>query len=241
MTMKTYRLGAPDIQRAWHVIDAGGRPLGRVATEAARLLMGKHKPTYEPHLAMGDHVIVVNAGAVVLTGAKADQKVYYRHTGYPGGLRTRTFSEQMDRDPTRVVESAVRGMLPRSALGRELYRHLKVYAGPDHPHEAQLAAGTGARARRRAARAEHEAAARRERAAAPARRERATPASAASAASARPAADEAALRLTGSLSRYRRSELDAEAQRLGIEGPSSWNKPDVVAAIQAHYDEHPVE
>ncbi|MBM3139929.1 MAG: 50S ribosomal protein L13, partial [Chloroflexi bacterium] len=145
--MKTYRLGAPDIQRAWHVIDAGGRPLGRVATEAARLLMGKHKPTYEPHLAMGDHVIVVNAGAVVLTGAKADQKVYYRHTGYPGGLRTRTFSEQMDRDPTRVVESAVRGMLPRSALGRELYRHLKVYAGPDHPHEAQLAAGTGARAR----------------------------------------------------------------------------------------------
>lgn len=151
MTTKTYRLSAKQFDRRWQVIDAGGRPLGRVASEAARLLLGKHKPDYEPHLPMGDYVIVINASEVVLTGNKAQQKVYYRHSGYPGNLRKRTFEEQMERDPRKVVERAIRGMLPHTRLGRELFRHLRVYSGADHPHEAQLRAGTGARARRRAA------------------------------------------------------------------------------------------
>ncbi len=151
MTTKTYRLSAKEFDRRWHVVDAGGRPLGRVASEAARLLLGKHKPDYEPHLPMGDYVVVINASGVVLTGNKAQQKVYYRHSGYPGNLRQRTFEEQMERDPRKVVERAIRGMLPHTRLGRELFRHLRVYAGADHPHEAQLRAGTGARARRRAA------------------------------------------------------------------------------------------
>ena len=151
MTTKTYRLSAKQFDRRWQVVDAGGRPLGRVASEAARLLLGKHKPDYEPHLPMGDYVIVINAAAVVLTGNKAQQKVYYRHSGYPGNLRQRTFEEQMERDPRKVLERAIRGMLPHTRLGRELFRHLRVYSGADHPHEAQLRAGTGARARRRAA------------------------------------------------------------------------------------------
>ena len=151
MTTKTYRLSATQFDRRWHVIDAGGRPLGRVASEAARLLLGKHKPDYEPHLPMGDYVIVINAAGVELTGNKAQQKVYYRHSGYPGNLRQRTFEEQMERDPRKVLERAIRGMLPHTRLGRELFRHLRVYSGSDHPHEAQLRAGTGARARRRAA------------------------------------------------------------------------------------------
>ncbi|MQC27674.1 MAG: 50S ribosomal protein L13, partial [Chloroflexi bacterium] len=164
MTTKTYRLRAADIDRAWQVVDASERPLGRVASEAARMLLGKHKPTYEPHLAMGDHVIIVNASKVALTGNKSEQKVYYRHSGYPGGLRTRSFEVQMERDPRRVLERAVRGMLPHNSLGRELFRHLKVYAGPEHPHAAQLMAGTGERARKRVAQAEREAVAKRERA-----------------------------------------------------------------------------
>ena len=131
MTTKTYRLSAKQFDRRWQVIDAGGRPLGRVASEAARLLLGKHKPDYEPHLPMGDHVIVINASEVVLTGNKAQQKVYYRHSGYPGNLRKRTFEEQMERDPRKVVERAIRGMLPHTRLGRELFRHLRVYAGAD--------------------------------------------------------------------------------------------------------------
>ena len=147
---RTYRLRAGEMDRRWHVIDASGRPLGRVAGEAARLLMGKHKPTYEPYLPMGDFVVIVNAREIALTGNKAQQKVYYRHSGYPGGLKTRTFQEQMQRDPRRVVERAIKGMLPSTSLGRELFRHLKVYAGPTHPHEAQVRAGTGARARKRA-------------------------------------------------------------------------------------------
>ncbi len=151
MTTKTYRLSAKQFDRRWQVVDAGGRPLGRVASEAARLLLGKHKPDYEPHLPMGDHVIVINAAGVVLTGNKAQQKIYYRHSGYPGNLRQRTFEEQMERDPRKVLERAIRGMLPHTRLGRELFRHLRVYSGADHPHEAQLRAGTGARARRRAA------------------------------------------------------------------------------------------
>ena len=151
MTTKTYRLSAKQFDRRWLVVDAGGRPLGRVASEAARWLLGKHKPDYEPHLPMGDYVIVINASEVVLTGNKAQQKVYYRHSGYPGNLRQRTFEEQMERDPRKVLERAIRGMLPHTRLGRELFRHLRVYSGADHPHEAQLRAGTGARARRRAA------------------------------------------------------------------------------------------
>ncbi len=149
MTTKTFRLSGHAIERQWHVLDAEGRPLGRVASEAAQLLLGKHKPTYEPHLAMGDHVVIINAAKVELTGAKREQKVYYRHTGYPGGLRERSFEEQMERDPRRVLERAIKGMLPHNARGRQLFRALKVYAGPDHPHEAQLKAGTGARARKR--------------------------------------------------------------------------------------------
>ncbi len=151
MTTKTYRLSAKQFDRRWQVVDAGGRPLGRVASEAARLLLGKHKPDYEPHLPMGDYVIVINAAEVALTGNKAQQKIYYRHSGYPGNLRQRTFEEQMERDPRKVLERAIRGMLPHTRLGRELFRHLRVYSGADHPHEAQLRAGTGARARRRAA------------------------------------------------------------------------------------------
>jgi large subunit ribosomal protein L13 len=143
-TMKTYRLHSGSMERAWHVIDAKGVPLGRLASEAAKLLMGKHKPTYEPHLPMGDFVIVVNAKEIGLTGNKATEKVYYRHSGYPGGLRERTFEEQLAKDPRRVVEKAVKGMLPSSTLGRELFRHLKVYSGPNHPHAAQVRAGMGA-------------------------------------------------------------------------------------------------
>ncbi len=143
MTTKTFRLSAKAMDRPWHVIDAKGRPLGRVASEAARLLMGKHKPTYERHLPMGDFVVIVNAREVAVTGNKSQQKIYYRHSGYPGGLRQRTLQEQMDRDPRRVLERAIKGMLPSTSLGRELFRHLKVYAGPTHPHEAQVRAGTG--------------------------------------------------------------------------------------------------
>ncbi len=143
-TMKTYRLHSGSMDRVWHILDAKGRPLGRLASEAAQLLMGKHKPTYEPHLPMGDFVIIVNAKEIAITGGnKPIQKIYYRHSGYPGGLHERTLQEQLLRDPRRVVEKAVKGMLPSTTLGRELFRHLKVYSGPTHPHEAQVNAGTG--------------------------------------------------------------------------------------------------
>lgn len=150
MTTKTYRLSGNDLDRRWHVLDAGGRPLGRVANEAARLLLGKHKPTYEPHLAMGDFVVVINASKVDVTGGKRTSKIYYRHTNYPGGLRSRSFQEQMNRDSTRVIEAAVKGMLPSGVRGRAMLRMLKVYAGETHPHQAQLAAGTSSRARKSA-------------------------------------------------------------------------------------------
>ena len=216
------------MDRRWQVLDAGGRPLGRVASDAARLLLGKHKPTYEPHLPMGDYVIVINASEVALTGNKAQTKVYYRHSGYPGNLRERTFEQQMARDPRKVIERAVRGMLPHNRLGRELFRHLRVYAGPDHPHEAQLRAGTGARARRRAAAAEVEV-------------EAAGAVAVASESEEAAAGDEAALRLSGSLNRFRRGELDTEAERLGIEIDPDWKKSDVVEAIGAFYGRHPLE
>ena len=151
----TVRSKASEIAKSWHVVDAAGRPLGRVATEAATLLRGKHKPTYEPHLDDGDFVIIINAGKVQLSGRKAEQKVYYRHSGYPGNLRKRTFAEQMARRPERVLERSVWGMLPKGPLGKRIRRHLKVYAGAEHPHQAQI---TGSeRAAEAAAQAEAEA------------------------------------------------------------------------------------
>jgi large subunit ribosomal protein L13 len=134
----TVRMKASQIYKDWHVIDAAGRSLGRVASEAAILLRGKHKPTYEPHLDDGDFVIIVNASQVKVTGRKAEQNRYYSHSGYPGGLRTRTFEQQFARFPDRVVEDAVKGMLPGGSLGEAIARHLKVYAGPRHPHKSQI-------------------------------------------------------------------------------------------------------
>ena len=136
--MKTFSLKGGDIDKRWHVVDAEGQTLGRLATQVAGLLMGKHKPTYSAHLDMGDFVVVVNADKVRVTGKKMEDKKYYRHTGYMGGLKVMTLAMMMQRRPGRVVEMAVRGMLPRNRLSRHVLRHLKVYAGPDHPHEAQV-------------------------------------------------------------------------------------------------------
>lgn len=147
----TVRIKASEIYKDWHVIDAAGRPLGRVASEAAILLRGKHKPTYEPHLDDGDFVIIVNASQVRVTGRKSEQIRYHRHSGYPGGLRTRTFMEQMNRHPERVIEQAVYGMLPKGSLGEAIRRHLKVYRGPIHPHQSQIVGSQKARAAREAA------------------------------------------------------------------------------------------
>lgn len=136
--MKTHSLKGAEIEKLWHVVDADGQTLGRLATQAANLLMGKHKPTYSRHLDMGDYVVVVNAEKIRVTGNKLKDKKYYRHTGYMGGIKETTLGVMLQRRPGRVLELAVRGMLPRNRLGRQLYRHLKVYAGPDHPHEAQV-------------------------------------------------------------------------------------------------------
>lgn len=147
----TVRLKAGDVTKDWHVIDAAGRPLGRVATEAATLLRGKHKPNFEPHLDMGDFVIIINAAKVTLTGRKAEQKVYYRHSGYPGGLSARPYLEQLERFPERVLEQAVKGMLPKGTLGEAMAKHLKVYRGPDHPHASQVTGSQRAKEKREAA------------------------------------------------------------------------------------------
>jgi len=146
--MKTYSTKPSEVERRWHVLDAEGRPLGRLASEAATLLRGKHKPQFAPNLPVGDFVIIVNAGKVRVTGNKAADKTYYHHTQYPGGLRQTTFRQMMEKHPTRAVEKAVRGMLPHNRLGRRIFTHLKVYAGPEHPHQAQLAGNgkTGANA-----------------------------------------------------------------------------------------------
>jgi large subunit ribosomal protein L13 len=120
------------------VVDAGGQTLGRLATQVATLLQGKHKPAYSPHLDMGDFVVVVNASKVRITGRKTEGKVYYRHSGYMGGLKETTLADMLARHPERVIEYAVRGMLPRTRLGRAMLRHLKVYGGPEHPHVAQV-------------------------------------------------------------------------------------------------------
>ncbi len=135
--MRTYSPKANEIERAWHVVDADGLVLGRLATEVARLLRGKHRPFFAPHLDTGDHVVVVNAAKVVLTAGKAQDKFAYRHSGYPGGLHKESYAHLMDRAPEEVVRRAVRGMIPKNTLGRQQLAKLKVYAGPDHPHAAQ--------------------------------------------------------------------------------------------------------
>lgn len=137
MTVKTVSAKEHEIQRDWLVIDAQGQTLGRLATQIATLLRGKHKPVYTPHVDCGDYVIVVNAEKIHVTGLKMTQKKYYRHSGYPGGLKQITLRDQLQKFPNRVIEIAVRGMLPKNRLGRRMFRKLKVYAGPDHPHEAQ--------------------------------------------------------------------------------------------------------
>ena len=135
--MRTYSPKGSDITRQWHVIDASDVVLGRLASQVAVLLRGKHKPIFAPHVDTGDFVIVINADKVALSGNKLEQKRAYRHSGYPGGLRSRSYGELMEKYPERVVEKAIRGMLPKNSLGRKTLRKLKVYAGPDHPHSAQ--------------------------------------------------------------------------------------------------------
>lgn len=135
--MKTRSMKLSEIERQWYVVDAQGQTLGRLASEIAKVLKGKHKPIYSPHLDTGDYVIVINAEKVHVTGQKMDQKVYYSHSGYPGGLKSVTLREQLQRHPTRVVRTAVKGMLPHNPLGRSMLRKLKIYAGDTHPHEAQ--------------------------------------------------------------------------------------------------------
>lgn len=136
--MKTTYMAKPaDVQRKWYVIDAEGKTLGRLAAEVAKILRGKHKPIYTPHVDTGDHVIVVNADKVVLTGKKLTQKTYFRHSGYPGGTTFTPAGKMLAERPERVIELAVKGMLPKNRLGRQMYRKLKVYRGPEHPHAAQ--------------------------------------------------------------------------------------------------------
>ena len=135
--MKTVSMRAQDVQRSWLVVDAENETLGRLATEVARRLRGKHKPEYTPHVDTGDYVIVVNADKVRVTGKKTTDKIYYRHSGYPGGIKAISFEHLLAKHPERIIEKAVKGMLPRNPLGRAVYRKLKVYAGPDHPHTAQ--------------------------------------------------------------------------------------------------------
>jgi len=135
--MKTYSAKPKDINREWFAVDAAGIPLGRLATQVATILRGKHKPMYTPSMDVGDYIIVINAEKVVMTGRKAQTKMYYRHSGYPGGLKETTFDKLIVKHPTRVIELAVKGMLPHNSLGRQMFRKLKVYAGSDHPHTAQ--------------------------------------------------------------------------------------------------------
>jgi len=135
--MKTYVTNPSEVEREWYVVDATGQTLGRLSTRVAHVLRGKHKPTYSPSVDTGDYVIVVNADKVHVTGRKLDQKIYYRYSGYPGGLKEITLRNLLQKHPTRVIKHAVRGMLPKNRLGRRMFKKLKVYAGPDHPHVAQ--------------------------------------------------------------------------------------------------------
>lgn len=137
MMTKTYLPAVDSIERKWYVIDAADQRLGRLATEIAQMLRGKNKPTYTPHMDTGDFVVVINADKVQVTGRKREQKLYRRHSGRPGGMKTETFAKLQDRVPERIIEQAVKGMLPKNALGRQLFTKLKVYAGPNHPHQAQ--------------------------------------------------------------------------------------------------------
>jgi large subunit ribosomal protein L13 len=135
--VRTFSPKPGDIDRAWHVIDASDVVLGRLAAQSAQLLRGKHKPTYAPHMDTGDFVVIVNAEKLAVSGNKRDDKFVYRHSGYPGGLKQRTVGEMLEKHPDRLVEKAVKGMLPKNRLGRAMAKKLKVYAGPDHPHAAQ--------------------------------------------------------------------------------------------------------
>jgi large subunit ribosomal protein L13 len=135
--MRTYNAKPGEVERRWYVVDADGQTLGRLATRIADTLRGKGKAQYTPHVDTGDFVVVVNAEKVLVTGNKLDQKRYYRHSGYPGGLRSRTLREQLERRPTEVIRKAVKGMLPKNRLARKQLNKLKIYAGPEHPHEAQ--------------------------------------------------------------------------------------------------------
>lgn len=135
--MKTVSVRPQDVEREWYVVDAASQTLGRLASEIARRLRGKHKVCYTPHVDTGDYVIVVNAEKVRVTGAKRHDKIYYRHSGYPGGIKATRFEDLIKKHPDRAIRHAVKGMLPRNPLGRAVFRKLKVYAGPDHPHTAQ--------------------------------------------------------------------------------------------------------
>ena len=135
--VKTYYAKPNEVERAWVLIDAEDQVLGRVATRAAQILKGKHKPQYTPHVDTGDFVVIVNAEKVRVTGAKAQEKAYYRHSGFPGGLKEESFQQAMEKHPERIIEHAVKGMLPKNTLGRAMGKKLKVYVGPDHPHTAQ--------------------------------------------------------------------------------------------------------
>jgi large subunit ribosomal protein L13 len=137
MRVKTYTPKAADIQREWFVVDAKDQTLGRLATQIAVLLRGKHKPMFSPHMDVGDYVIVVNCDKIRVTGRKLDQKFYYRHSGYPGGLKSVSLRDMLRQHPERVIQAAVRGMLPKNRLGRKMIKKLKVYAGDTHPHQAQ--------------------------------------------------------------------------------------------------------
>ncbi len=135
--MKTTSMRKEDVERNWYIVDAEGKTLGRLATEIASVLRGKHKPTFTPHVDCGDYVVVINAQKVHVTGKKLKQKKYYRHSGYPGGLKQITLRDQLQKFPIRVIEHAVKGMLPKNRLGRQMYKKLKVYPDSTHPHEAQ--------------------------------------------------------------------------------------------------------
>ena len=141
---RPYQTTTAELKPEWHVVDAAGKTLGRLSSEISVLLMGKHKPIYVPHLNTGDYVIVVNAEKIRVTGNKLEQKMYYRHSGYHGGLTERTLAEMLEKTPTRVITQSVKGMLPKNALGRHMLARMKVYAGPDHPHQAQLASSAAA-------------------------------------------------------------------------------------------------
>jgi large subunit ribosomal protein L13 len=137
LTMKTYFAANENIKHNWYLIDASGKVLGRLASQIAKYLRGKHKPIYTPHVDTGDYIIVINAEKIKVTGKKEQDKIYYHHTGYPGGIKETKFKQKQEKNPSQIIEVAVKGMLPKNPLGREMLRKLKVYAGPEHPHSAQ--------------------------------------------------------------------------------------------------------